>query len=48
MLGDKIKSSDDKEESIVRPTVVNAEKRTDQWSLMLVSAWLKQNLLAKK
>ena len=37
MLGDKIKSSDDKEDSIVRPTVVNAEKRTDQWSLMLVS-----------
>ena len=37
MLGVKIKSSDDKKESIVRPTVVNAEKRTDQWSLMLVS-----------
>jgi len=37
MLGTKIKSSGNNEESNVRPAVVSAEKRTDQWSLMLVS-----------
>jgi RNA polymerase sigma factor (sigma-70 family) len=37
MLGVKIKYSDDKEKSGVRPAVVSTEKRTDQWSLLLVS-----------
>jgi RNA polymerase sigma-70 factor (ECF subfamily) len=37
MLGVKIKYSDDKEKSVVRPAVVSTEKRTDQWSLLLVS-----------
>ena len=37
MLGIKIKSSDDNNESSVRPAVVSTEKRTDQWSVLLVS-----------
>ena len=37
MLGVKIKYSDDKEKSGVRPAVVSTEKRTDQWSLLVVS-----------
>ena len=37
MLGVKIKYSDDNEESSVRPVVMSTEKRTDQWSLLLVS-----------
>ena len=37
MLGIKIKYSDDNDESSVRPAVVSTEKRTDQWSVLLVS-----------
>ena len=37
MLGIKIKSSDDNNERSVRPAVVGTEKRTDQWSVLLVS-----------
>ena len=36
MLGIKIKYSDNNEGS-VRPAVVSTEKRTDQWSVLLVS-----------
>ncbi len=37
MLGVKIRYSDDNEKSGVRRAVVSTEKRTDQWSLLLVS-----------
>jgi len=37
MLGVKIKYSEDNEESSVRPVVMSTEKRTDQWSVLLVS-----------
>ena len=37
MLGVRIKYSDDNEKSGVRPAVVSTEKRTDQWSVLLVS-----------
>jgi RNA polymerase sigma-70 factor (ECF subfamily) len=37
MLGVKIRYSDVNEKSGVRPAVVSTEKRTDQWSLLLVS-----------
>jgi len=37
MLGIKIKYSDNNEKSGVRPSVVSTDKRTDQWSLLLVS-----------
>ena len=37
MLGIKIKYSDNNDEGSVRPAVVSTEKRTDQWSVLLVS-----------
>ena len=37
MLGTKIKYTDGNDESRVRPAVVSTEKRTDQWSVLLVA-----------